>query len=150
MSEDKQGFDWGDEIDPTQQYVLLPEGPAMFSVMELKRERKEFGKYGVQNVAVVKLMVSSMTEGYDSKEIEVNLPLVNDLKWKITNFFTSIGQRKHGDEGKFVPDWSKVVNATGTCVLEHRSYTNKKDKKVTIADVKEFTAPETTDDNLKF
>lgn len=150
--EKKQGFDWGDSIDPTQSTrVLLPAGPAVFNVMDLKRERKEFGKYGVQNIAVVELMVSTMEAGYDAQEMTVNLPLINDLKWKITNFFTSIGQRKHGDAGEFTPNWAKVVGSTGSCVLEHRDYTTKKGTKVTIADVKEFTAPDApADDNLKF
>lgn len=150
--ENKKGFGWDDEIDPTQSTrVLLPAGPAIFNVMELKRERKEFGKYGTQNVAVVTLMVSTMEPGFDSQEITVQLPLVNELKWKLTNFFTAIGQRKHGDEGKFVPNWATVVGATGQCVLEHRTYKNKKDNEVTIADVKEFTAPDApADGNLKF
>ena len=153
MSEkSKDGFGWDDKIDPTQSTrVLLPAGPAVFNVMELKRERKEFGKYGVQNIAVVELMVSTMEAGYDAQEMTVNLPLINDLKWKITNFFTSIGQRKHGDAGEFTPNWAKVVGATGSCVLEHRDYENKRKEKVKICDVKEFTAPEAqSDDNLKF
>ena len=153
MSEDKnkEGFGWDDSIDPNQQQrVLLPAGPAMFSVQELKRERKEFGKFGVQNIAVVVMLVSTMETGFDTQEVQVNLPLVHALKWKITNFFTAIGQRKHGDEGEFVPNWSKVVGATGNCVLEHREVTSKKGTKYTVADVKEFTAPEQTDDNLKF
>jgi hypothetical protein len=37
-------------------------------------------------------------------------------------FFTAIGQRKHGDTPtKFVPNWAKVVGSTGLLLTKHAS-----------------------------
>ena len=145
-------------MDPANQgggFTLLPEGPAFFTVTKLKRERKEYGKFGTINVAVLTLMC--MTESGDSQtaEVQVQLGLHTDLSWKITQFFTSIGQRKHGDSGKFVPNWAAVENAEGRCKIAHRKFAKKADaqgEKTGVAnEVAEFLDPaEEPTDNLKF
>ena len=134
---------------------LLPEGEAIFTVVKLDRTRKDFGKFGTINVAVVKLMASTLVEGSDAAaEITVQLGLHHDLDWKITQFFTALGQRKHGDEGNFVPSWGKIVGQTGRCKITHRTYAKKDDKdgaKTGVAnEIAEFLAPEEAPDNLKF
>jgi hypothetical protein len=148
------GFGWNDAIDPTQQeHVLLPEGKALFAVTKLERARGEFSDCGTVNIAKMKLEVSTLTEGFDSVEVPVQLPLVGKMKWKLVQFFTAIGQRKHGDEGEFVPNWAKVEGATGSCLVGHREL-KRKDGSGTykVNDIKEFSAPEEAgaDDNLKF
>lgn len=125
------GFGWGDEIDPTQERkerVLLPEGPARFVVTKIERKREEFGKFGPQNVAHVHMTVASESdETLEPVELEERLCLHIDMMWKITEFFTAIGQRKHGDKGKFVPDWAAAEkDGYGRCEITHRDYKNKK------------------------
>jgi hypothetical protein len=156
------GFGWDAPINPADsntEHKLLPEGPAMFTVTALKRDRKEFGKFGVQNVAVITLLVSTLVEDYDKDtycdeaEVEVNLALIKQLQWKLLQFFTSIGQRKHGDEGLFTPNWGKVKDEVGRCMVAHRKFTGRKSgKEMTANDIKEFLAPDEAqgDDNLKF
>lgn len=153
---------WGDEVDPSQQgggYTLLPEGPAFFTVQKLKRERKPYGSFGVINVAVLRLLC--MTESGESQtaEIDVQLGLHTDLSWKLTQFFTSIGQRKHGDSGKFVPNWAAVEGAEGLCKIGHRKFAKKSEKDKPKAEwtgvtneVEAFLDPveEPAKDNLKF
>lgn len=153
-------YGWNDEVDTTStgERELLPEGEACFSVVKLERARKEYGKFGTINVAVLTLACSTMVEGSDAKaEIKVQLGLHHDLDWKITQFFTSIGQRKHGDEGKFVPNWAQVESSLGRCRIEHRKFAKKSDKpgeKTGITnEIVEFLAPEADkpeEDNLRF
>lgn len=143
-----EGFGWDSKIDPAdaeKKYPLLPEGPAMFSVLKLERKRKEMGDMGMQNVAVVTVALTTFVEDYDKEqfaekaEVEVNLILVKSLLWKLLQFFVSIGQRKHGDEGIFVPNWAKIEGECGRCTIGHRK--GKKSDKVFI-DIKEFLAPD--------
>jgi hypothetical protein len=147
MSEAVKGFGWGDKIDPTAEArPLLTAGAALFKVTDMKRDRKEFGKFGVQNIAVITLVARSLEtpeEGeVDVDELTVQLALVSQLKWKIVQFFTSIGQRKSGDEGEFTPDWSKVKGSEGGCTIEHRPYKKRDGTQATIADVAKFLAPD--------
>lgn len=146
MTNQNGGFDWGDSVDPKEApKPLLPEGPAMFTVLSVKRAREQFGKVdkggGVQNVAKIKMLVVSDVDKSEA-EIEENIWLVLNLKWKFIAFFTAIGQRKHGDEGPFVPDWTKVEGAMGRCEINHRSYTNNKNETVTVNNIKAFVAAE--------
>jgi len=144
MSENNE-MDWNTEIDPTAdrpERALLPEGPVRFAVLKLKRTRKEFGKFGTINVAEIKLLVIGMSgEGQDA-EITINLGLHADLQWKITEFFTSIGQRQHGDSGKFVPNWAKVEDSEGYAMNKHREITSKKGEKYKVNDLAKFCTKE--------
>lgn len=121
MTNKNDSFDWDDPIDPNEsETVLLPDGPAKFVVIELKRARRDCGKFGTQNVADLKLMVRS--ENGDESEIEDGLILCKAMKWKMVQFFTAIGQRNHGDKGEFAPNWAKVEGSTGDCIVGHRTF----------------------------
>lgn len=165
--ENNGGFGWDDKIDPQQaERKLLPEGEAIFTVLKLERQRKEFGKYGVQNVAVVTLLVASLVAGSEGQEdeLQVQLPLVVDLKWKLVQFCTAIGQRKHGETALFAPNYAKMEGEMGRCLIEHRPYISKKERKAAedekreprpfmVADIAKFLAPaDAADatDNLNF
>lgn len=142
MTSNNGGFDWNDEVDPKEApKPLLPEGPAMFTVLGVKRAREVKKGGGVQNVAKIKMLVVSDVDQSEA-EMEENIWLVLNLKWKFIAFFTAIGQRKHGDEGPFVPDWAKVDGATGRCEINHRSYQNNKGETVTVNNIKAFVADE--------
>ena len=151
MTKDNIGFDWDDEVDPKEApKPLLPEGRAMFTVLRVKRAREQFGKDGgVQNVAKIKMLVVSDVDQSEA-EMEENIWLVLKLKWKFIAFFTAIGQRKHGDDGPFVPDWKKVEGATGFLEINHRPYTKKDGTVVTVNNIKAFIAPEDSGDNIPF
>lgn len=151
--ENKSGFGWDDKVDPAEKpRVLLPEGPAMFTVLGWKRDRGQCGKYGVQNVARIKLLVSTLVEGQDVEaEVDENIWLVQELKWKFLQFFTAIGQRKHGDKGEFVANWQKIEGETGKCVINHREFEKKDGSKGTAHNIHEFLGPdEAPADGLKF
>ena len=117
---------------------ILPAGDAEFEVMKLDRQRKEMGRLGTCNVAVMKLQVTSLVENVQPQMIEVNLPLSPVTAYRLYQFFASIGHYKHGEveSGKpFKPDWSKVVGSTGLCVVKHREWTGKDGKTRVSADI---------------
>jgi hypothetical protein len=142
---EKTEMNWNDEIDPSAdrpERVLMPEGPVKFAVLSFKRARKEFGKFGTINVAEIKLLVISVSGEGDGAEVTINLGLHADLQWKITEFFTAIGQRAHGDKGKFVPNWAKVEDSEGYAINKHRELVTKKGEKYMVNDLAKFCTKE--------
>lgn len=117
-------FGWDDEVEPGSQFELIPEGVATFEVLRFKRDRRECGKYGTCNVAVLELLVTPDGEEKTYKHSE-DLILHRDLQWLLYRFFTAIGQRHHGDEGPFVPNWGQVEGALGSCEVEYRPFKKK-------------------------
>jgi len=154
------GYDWDEEVDATSTgggFKLLPEGPATFFVLDLKRTRKSFGKFGTINVAELTLVCNSEEDENAQADINVQLGLHHDLDWKITQFFTAIGQRNHGDAERFVPNWDRVEGSTGKCVVKNRKYKKKSDADGEMTgvsnEITEFIAPEGSEpaeDNLRF
>jgi hypothetical protein len=136
---------WNSEVDPTADqtsHTLLPEGHVRFVVAKIKRVRKEFGKYGTINVAEINVMVAPIADDLEPVQVTLNIGLHADLQWKITEFFTSIGQRAHGDKGKFVPRWNEVEGASGFAINGHRELTNKKGTKYKVNDLIKFVTEE--------
>jgi hypothetical protein len=121
-------MNWDSEVDPDAQSgrTLVAEGVVEFSVLSLKRVRKEFGKCGTINVAEITLLVQSLKDPEEPVEVMINLGLHSTCQWKITEFFTAIGQRKHGDTGKFVPRWDKIEGKSGYAINEHKTRKSKK------------------------
>jgi len=129
MGDDK-GFGWKDKVEvPESGFALLPEGPAVFEITKLERQRKEFGQFGVINVAVMTFLCCPK-EGEGSGEIQVQFGLVLKLGWKIVQLATACGFRKHGDSNEIDPRWwDKFEGATGECVIAHRRYAKKGESK---------------------
>lgn len=151
-SQSSGGFGWTDEVDPasaTDKYTILPDGEALFTILKFERERKDWGKFGTINVAILTLLVKSLVAEATS-EIKEQIGLHHDLDWKITQFFTALGQRKTGDTGKFTPDWSRIVGGAGRCMVKARKYAKRDDALGTMTgianDVDKFLPPIDSED----
>lgn len=144
MGDNHEGFGWNEKVDVSEiSATLLPEGPAVFQITNLDRQRKEFGRFGTCNVAVMTFLCSP-EEGEGSAEIDSQFALVVPLGWKIVQLATACGFRKHGEGNEIDPRWwGKFEGATGRCMIGHRTYKGKKDgKERTANDITEFLAAE--------
>ena len=144
MSEMHDGFGWNDRVDvPESGFELLPEGPAVFQITKLERQRKEYGKFGVCNVAVMTFLCSPL-KGEGSAEVQSQFALVRPLGWKIVKLATACGFRAHGDGNEVDPRWwAQFEGATGRCEIGHRTFTGKKDgKERKVNEIVEFVAAE--------
>jgi hypothetical protein len=138
------GFGWNDRVDvPESGFELLPEGPAVFQITKVERQRKEFGKFGTCNVAVITFLCSPL-DGEGSSEVQSQFALVKALGWKIVKLATACGFRKSGDGNEIDPRWwGHFDGATGRCEIGHRTYTGKKDgKERTANEITDFLAAE--------
>ena len=105
MTEKHEGFGWNDQVEvPESGFELLPEGPAVFQITKLERQRKEYGKFGVCNVAVMTFLCSPL-EGDGSAEVQSQFALVKPLGWKIVKLATACGFRAQGDGNEVDPRW---------------------------------------------
>ncbi len=125
-----EGFGWNDTVEvPESGFELLPEGPAVFQITKLERQRKEFGKFGVCNVAVMTFLCSPL-EGEGSAEVQSQFALAKPLGWKIMKLATACGLRTHDDVNEIDPRWwAQFEGATGRCEIGYRTFTGKKDGK---------------------
>jgi hypothetical protein len=155
MANDKK-FGFNDGVDPKDgERIMLPKGLASFAVIKIAKKHETFNGIEGVDVAYLDLEVSPLAEEHShlTAEIQVKLPMLYDWLWKYLAFFSSIGQRKHGDKGMFKADWKAAESGTGTCLVGPRSYVSKKEKAAAEAekrqprpmilnDVEKFLSPD--------
>ena len=137
---------WDDVIsNDGNEFDVVPEGDYYFTVTNFTRARHPGSeKMPTCNKAVLTLALTSAWEPTAEKpsvqgETTVNLFLNRKNEWKLCQFFTAIGQRKHGEEIRM--NWNAVLNASGTCAVTQREWTTN-GQKYTGNDVKRFYDPE--------
>lgn len=131
MADIERELGWDEEIENEgSDFVLLDEGEYDFVVTKFERGRsKGSDKIPPSNMAILTLRVDDQTT------ITERLILHSKTEWKLCQFFTSIGQRKHGEKMRM--NWNVVTGARGRCKIivddyigndgkEH--YTNRVDK----------------------
>ena len=105
MMNNNLAMDWNDAIeDDGQEFILLEEGDYNFVVRDF--ERGHFpgsAKLPACNKATLTLEVETR-EG--SAFVKTDLILCRTLEFRISSFFRSIGQKKHGE--RLVMNWNKV------------------------------------------
>lgn len=130
---------WEEEIENDgNDFVLLDEGIYPFQVTKFERSRsKGSDKLPPCNMAVLTIRVDGQTT------ITENLILHSKMEWKLCQFFTSIGARKHGEKMRM--NWSKVTGATGRCKIIVEDFVGKDGKPRQTNRIDKFLDPEDTD-----
>jgi len=128
-------LDWSDTIENDgQEFVLLPEGDYNFVVTGFERGRFPGGaKVPACNKASITVQVSA-AEGVST--VKFDLLLYRSLEWRISAFFRSIGQKKHGE--KLTMDWNKVIGSKGRAHFKQRTYVNQYGEEKTVNDLDRF------------
>lgn len=122
---------WNSTIDDGTEYVLFDDGTYDFKVLDFVRSRSLRDSNLL--IAEIKLEV---TDGYRSKTITERFALKESVKWKIAQFFRSIGMKKHGQD--FVMNWESSVGRDGLCKLKQEKYVDGKGIERTSNKVEEF------------
>lgn len=111
-------FDWNSEIVTDSSFVLLKPGIYEFKVMNFERAKfSGSDKMGPCPKAILKININNEATVSD------NLFLHKKAEWKLSEFFRSIGLKKHGEP--LVMDWGNIIGRTGKCEVEQ--YESKKD-----------------------
>ena len=106
----------------------------MFEVVDFERGRYP-GSAKIPPCNKASLTLQVKTEDGIAR-IRTDLILYRSLEWKISSFFSSIGQKKQGETVKM--DWDKVVGARGKAHIRPRKYTDRNGNEREANDVERF------------
>ena len=136
-------FGWDDEIqNDSTPFEVLPEGDYRFRVEKFERGRHSGSeKIPPCNKAILTL---SVNDGAHSGTVQTNLFLFSRFEWKLCQFFTAIGQRRHGEAIRM--NWSLVPGAIGTCHVGTRKWMGNDGKEHEGNEITEFYDPEEAPD----
>lgn len=130
-------LDWNSEISHDSEFTLLPDGEYDFTVKKFDRARHNGSdKLPPCNKAVLTIEV---TDGTKKTTIEHNLFLHQKTEGFLCEFFTSIGQRKHGEPLRM--NWPAVVGAKGRCKVYVDKWTGRDGQPKETNKIKKFVAP---------
>ena len=132
---------WNDIIEHDSTFVVLPEGDYPFVVTGFERGRfNGSDKLPPCNMATVTLEITDPASG-QSTTVSENLPLHTKIEWKLCQFFTCLGLRKHGE--RLQMPWNRVVGAHGWCRLIINRWTGQRDgREMENNRVDKFLAPD--------
>lgn len=126
-------YDFDTPLDAPLPPTVFPEGLVSFTVVAFQRVRKPVKWKGaaIENgkpiaVAELKLECVNVENGQEDT-LDVDLPLEERFMFKLWQFFTAIGQRKHGEDKQFLPRWKEVMGSTGFALVKHSPSKNKRD-----------------------
>jgi len=141
MAENNTGYElgWESSIENDgPDFVLLPSGDYDFTVTGFERGRYGGGgKLPPCNKAILTIAIEG---DQGTTYIKHNLFLHSSLEGLLCEFFTSIGQRKHGE--RMTMNWGAVQGAKGRCKVGVRTYKNNDGEEITINDIKKFYEPD--------
>ncbi|MCH4167710.1 MAG: hypothetical protein LKF42_00525 [Streptococcaceae bacterium] len=140
QNNDNEFLDWGGSfIAEESQFTLLPDGEYPFTVTNLERKIYDGNSDKIPNgapYAEVSLEVVG-TEGKTT--VFERLYMMKKWQWKLTQFFTSIGQAPVIGQA-FSPNWSVVIGSQGRVKVETNTYTVQGQQRQNNR-VKEFLKP---------
>ncbi|MEG1491928.1 MAG: DUF669 domain-containing protein [Oscillospiraceae bacterium] len=133
---------WDDAIEKDgPDYITLPAGDYDFTITNFERGRyspKEGAKLPPCNMATLFVELDGGLIGKCT--IKHNLFLHTNTEGLLCEFFTSIGQRRHGE--RVTMNWNAVVGSRGRCKVTIRTYKNKSGEDVQINEIKKFYEPD--------
>lgn len=141
-------FGWDDTIsNDSPEFVLLEPGEYEFWVAGFERARfNGSAKLPPCNQAIVEVKIMS-PEGVEVT-IKHSLFLHSKCEGLLCAFFTSIGQRKHGEPLKM--NWPQIVQSSGFCKVGVREYTNKQGEQRKANFIERFLEPNPGDSTPKW
>ena len=129
---------WEDTIENDGEgYIVLPEGEYFFTVDNFIRGRHE-GSAKMAACPKAELTVRIHDKDGDVS-VNHNLFLNRKCEWKLCEFFTSIGARKHGEALRM--NWNTVRGAKGRCKVGIRKWTGKDGKEHESNEIISFLPP---------
>lgn len=121
-------MDWNSTIsNDGGDFTVLEPGVYPFRVKTFERAYYNGGA-NIPPCPMAKLVLR-VGSGAAVSDVFENLYLDDVQEWKLCQFFTAIGDRKHGET--LQPDWDNIVGKTGWCRIKNREYTKDGETRTT-------------------
>lgn len=140
MNNENEFIGWDDSfVAEESQFTLLPAGEYPFTIVGSDRKIYDGNSDKIQNgTPYVELEVK--VKGQEGETtVKERLYMVKKFSWKLTQFFTSIGQAPVVGQ-PFSPNWNMVIGSAGMAKVEVNSYTKDGQEKQNNR-IKEFLKP---------
>jgi len=136
----EQEMGWDDAIEQdAPEFVMVPPGDYGFTVTAFERARHNGSeKLPPCNKAVLTLRLD-IPEEQGVCVVKHNLFLHKKTEGRLCEFFTAIGQRRHGE--RINMNWGQVVSASGRCKVGVRTYTGNDGREYTTNEITKFYEP---------
>lgn len=118
-------------------FTLLEPGEYEFVVADFERSRTQKTD---MPMAVLTLEVGNEID--ERTQITDYLVLQDTLEWKISQFFRSLGLKKHGESVHTDKTFEKSVGMSGRCRVVQEEYVNKDGEKRKSNKIKRYLEPE--------
>lgn len=139
MDQSNEFLDWnGSFIAEESSFKLLQPGTFPFKVTRMERKNYDGQSDKIPNGAPYAEVSIEVTSPEGSTIITDRLYLMKSWQWKLTQFFSGIGQAPVVGQ-PFTPNWNMVLGATGQVEIEINKYTSKGEERKNNR-VKEYKA----------
>ncbi|WP_270364373.1 hypothetical protein [Enterococcus malodoratus] len=126
MNNENEFLGWGDSfIAEESSFTLLPAGEYPFTVTGFERKIYDGNSTKIQNGTPYAEIEMEFTGAEGTTKVIDRLYMVKKWQWKLTQFFTGIGQAPIIGQ-PFAPNWGTVVGSRGRAKLLINEYTSQK------------------------
>lgn len=140
INNENEFIGWDDSfIAEESQFTLLPAGDYPFTIVGCERKIHDGNSDKIQNGTPFVEVVVKIKGQEGETTVKERLYMVKKFSWKLTQFFTSIGQAPVVGQ-PFSPNWNMVVGSTGIAKVEVNTYTKDGQEKQNNR-IKEFLKP---------
>lgn len=124
MNQENEFLGWNDSfIAEESSFKLFQPGDYQFTVVNMERKVYDGKSTKIPNGAPFAEVTMEFTGPEGSTTVTDRLYLMKNWQWKLTQFFTGIGQAPVLGQ-PFMPNWGMVVGSQGTATLELNTYTS--------------------------
>lgn len=125
-NEENEFIGWGDSFNAEESsFTLLPAGEYSFTVTGFERKIYDGNSTKIQNGTPYAEIEMEFTGAEGTTKVIDRLYMVKKWQWKLTQFFTGIGQAPIIGQ-PFAPNWGTVVGSRGRAKLLINEYTSQK------------------------
>lgn len=137
MPYNNEEFDWEDYVEEDSKFVLLEPGEYNFTVKKFERGTSRQGNKKAT-------MTLEVGDGNQTTIVKDDISLLKTAEWKISEFFRSVGLKKHGE--KVQMRWNETVGLSGRCSVSIREYEKRDGSTGKINDIDTYLDPPTKDE----
>ncbi|MBL1228738.1 hypothetical protein IW492_05765 [Enterococcus sp. BWB1-3] len=137
MNNENEFLDWnGGFIAEENSFTLLPAGEYQFTVVNMEKKFYDGKSDKIPNGAPYTELSLEVNAVEGKTVIKERLYMMKKFQWKLTEFFSSIGQNPVIGQS-FNPNWNTVIGSNGQVKLEVNTYTSQGEERKNNR-VKEF------------